>query len=130
MVKDKAGKKMNEKCSKYESLFIFGTQSQLEDHLANCEECQREHAKMEQVVSLVKEVKPFLNRRAISSKSILKIAASVFGIFLAFFAIYHTISPDLTQISNNNYGTSTIKKSSEVAQMGFPTDEYGLLKIE
>ena len=49
---------MNEdKCTKYEGLFIFSDEETLQQHVEKCEECKKEHEKMQKVSSLLSEVK-------------------------------------------------------------------------
>ena len=40
---------MDKKCSKYEGLFVFTDELTLQNHIAECEECRKEHEKMEKV---------------------------------------------------------------------------------
>ena len=48
---------MNDKCSKYEGLFIFSDDETLKKHLLECEDCRREQEKMDKVSGLIDEVK-------------------------------------------------------------------------
>ena len=50
---------MDNKCSKYESLFIFSDEEKLTEHLNECEDCKIEQKKMEKVSELIQEVKPY-----------------------------------------------------------------------
>ena len=36
---------MKEKCTKYEALFTFRSQEELEQHIQECEDCRLEHEK-------------------------------------------------------------------------------------
>ena len=49
---------MKEKCTKYEALFTFRSNEELEQHIQECEDCKLEHEKMLKVSELLKEVKP------------------------------------------------------------------------
>ena len=40
---------MNNKCPKYEGLFIFSTEEELKKHIEECPDCKAEHEKMERV---------------------------------------------------------------------------------
>ena len=40
---------MDKKCTKYEALFTFRSEEELEEHLQNCPECRAEHEKMQKV---------------------------------------------------------------------------------
>lgn len=117
---------MTQKCSKYESLFVFGNEEDLQKHLENCPECRLEHEKMQRVALLVKEVKPFISRKSFYKKHMAKIAACFIFISIGFYGI--------TQYSNYTIASQDdlklVKDNSIIAQMGLPADEYGLLDVE
>ena len=50
---------MDKKCTKYEALFTFRSEEELNEHIANCPDCQKEHENMQKVSELLKEVKPY-----------------------------------------------------------------------
>lgn len=115
---------MENRCPKYEQLFIFGTEQELKEHIANCPECIDYHTKMEKVAELVKEVKPLIKKTSPVKLIGLRAVAGFVTVILAFFAINPTLH------EKNNYGLIANADSSPVAQMGLPTDDYGFLMIE
>ena len=125
---------MTKKCDKYESLFIFADEETLNKHLQECEDCRREHEKMHKVSALVKEAEPELKRRATFFNP-LKVA-SVLSLFITGGVFYQTFAP--MQLNNSN-ATMTASISSDmsfdyedsiIADMGLPTDDYGLLMLD
>ena len=54
---------MKEKCTKYEALFTFRSQEELEQHIQECEDCRLEHEKMLKVSELLQEVKPYYKEK-------------------------------------------------------------------
>ena len=48
---------MDNKCSKYEGLFVFSDDETFRNHIAECEECRREYETMEKVSDLISEVR-------------------------------------------------------------------------
>lgn len=134
---------MSEKCSKYESLFIFGSTEDFNEHVKSCPDCQREHEKMEKVSDLVKEVAPFIKdtrkiavSKQFNSKIYLKAAAGFVILFLSFSVIYFN-QPHLEknyvacmEAKSAQEADVIIKDKSIIAQMGLPIDEYGLLAVE
>ena len=120
---------MKSNCDKYESLFVFGLDSELEEHLKICDECKLEHAKQQKIKSLINEVVPFIKIKPPKKKkcyySLMRIAATFFIAFLAFSLVKTTfISQNKLQENYNN------KAESVIAKMGLPTDDYGLLMVE
>ena len=47
---------MDNKCTKYEGLFVFSDEETLKSHLNECEECRLEQEKMDKVSDLINEV--------------------------------------------------------------------------
>ena len=54
---------MTEKCSKYEAYFTFASEEDFQKHLEECEDCRKEHEKMQKISSLVQEVKPYYKKK-------------------------------------------------------------------
>lgn len=125
---------MVEKCNKYESLFIFGSEEDLQTHLKTCSDCKQEHEKMQNVSQLVKEIAPFVGKKS-SSKLLIKVAAGFVVLSLSFLTIYlnQMNTKELyksEQASVKEKSSVSYKDNSVIAQMGLPTDEYGLLVVE
>lgn len=118
---------MNNKCDKYESLFIFGSKEDFSEHLKTCTDCQNEHEQMKKVACVVKEVKPFITNKennVVNFPLYSKIVAC-FIMPLIFSFAFNLFSPQKA-----NPEIAWAKQSSVVTEMGLPSDEFGLLTIE
>ena len=114
---------MTEKCSKYEAYFTFASEEDFKKHLEECEDCRKEHEKMQKISSLVQEVKPYYKKKRQSSK-FLKIACSL--LLFVFLGTGIGILNFNTDISDTlRYGTTL---SAE--DLGLPVDSYGLIMVE
>ena len=125
---------MTKKCDKYESLFIFADEETLNKHLQECEDCRREHEKMHKVSALVKEAEPELKRRAAFFNS-LKVACVLFlfitgGVFFQTFAPMQLNTTNATMTASISSDMSFDYEDSIIADMGLPTDDYGLLMLD
>jgi len=112
-----------DKCRKYEALFTFGTDEQLQEHVHNCEDCQKEQQKMDKVSELLKEVKPYyISKRKNIAK--LKAACAIFMILLS--------GTVLGVINLNTDISDTIKYGNALSaeDLGLPVDAYGLIMVE
>jgi len=118
---------MTEKCDKYETLFVFGTDEELAKHLEICEDCQVEHEIMQQTQNLVKEAKSYYQKpeKGKISGNLIKIAAGLAILSLAYFSANNLIYDD----QMDSYDLTYIQNESVVSEMGLPTDEYGLLMV-
>jgi hypothetical protein len=117
---------MIEKCTKFESLFVFGSEEDLKEHLKVCPDCQQEYEQMEDISNIVKEVKPFIKRGISHNRIALKVAAGLTIIFLSFWVFQTTYFTN----KSSNSALAMVKNESPAAQMNLPTDEYGLLVVE
>ncbi len=114
---------MTEKCSKYEAYFTFASEEDFKKHLEECEDCRKEHEKMQKISSLVQEVTPYYKKKRQSSK-VFKIACSL--LLFVFLATGIGIINFNTDISDTlRYGTTL---SAE--DLGLPVDSYGLIMVE
>ena len=75
---------MENKCSKYEGLFIFSDEETLQKHLEECSDCRVEHDKMLKVSELIGETK-FYYRSKSNRKRKLK-AVCALALFMCFSA--------------------------------------------
>ena len=114
---------MNNKCTKYEALFIFGNDETLKNHLETCEECKKEQERMDKVSTLLKEVKPYYIAKRKSFAKV-KAACAVFAILFCgtTFGVLN-FNTDISDIIK--YGNTL---SAE--DLGLPVDAYGLLMVE
>ena len=114
---------MKDKCTKYEALFTFASEEDFQKHLTQCEDCQKEHEKMQKISSLIQEVKPYYKKKRKDSR-MLKIACSL--LLFAFLGTGAALMTYDTDISDTlKYGTTL---SAE--DLGLPVDSYGLIMVE
>lgn len=114
---------MKDKCSKYESLFIFSDEKTLLSHVETCEDCRKEHEIMNKVSDLIKEVKPQLNAKR-KRHARLKIACAAFAILL---------SGTVLGVINLNQDISDTLRYGQTLSLedyGFPVDSYGLIMVD
>lgn len=117
------GKKMKDKCTKYEALFTFSDEEYLKSHLKDCEECQKEQEKMDKVSKLLQEVKfELIKKRKSTAKA--KFACAMLALLMSgtLFGIIN-FNQDVSDILH--YGQTL---SSE--DYGFPVDSYGLIMVD
>lgn len=114
---------MSDKCTKYESLFLFSDEVALKAHLEECPECRAEHEKMSKVSELLQEVKPhFMAKRKRIMQ--MKIACAISFMFLS--------GTVLGLINFNPEISDTLRYGAvlEAEDYGFPVDDYGFLLVE
>lgn len=118
---------MDNKCSKYEGLFVFSDRASLEAHLAECDSCRAEHEKFKKVSGLLDEVKLHYlrkRRRQLYDFSV-KAACAVLGLLLFSSLTFGIIANDEDLLDTLRYGGAL---SAE--DLGFPVDSYGLLTVD
>ena len=115
---------MKNKCSKYESLFVFSDDETLEKHIAECEECKQEHEKQQKVSSLIDEVK--LYYRAKRKKRMARLRAACAVVLMMF-----TVLSFVGVAINDDDILDTLKYGDTLSaeDLGFPVDSYGLLMV-
>lgn len=117
---------MNEKkCNGYESMYTFLSEEDFLKHIESCEECKKEHEKMQKVSALINEAKPYIKRQKKQS-GIIRAACAVFVILFA------TLSLPIFTLGTNVYNDVIAQNQSDamtVEEMGLPVDEYGFLYI-
>ncbi len=114
---------MTEKCTKYEALFTFASEEDFKKHLDQCEDCRKEHEKMQKISSLIQEVKPHYRKKRTQGR-MLKIACSM--LLFVFLGTGISLMNFNTDISDTlRYGTTL---SAE--DLGLPVDSYGLIMVE
>ena len=114
---------MDEKCTQYESLFTFRTDEELMEHVNSCEECKREHEKMQKVSELIQEVKPYYRKKRRNTAR-LKVACALFLIIAC--------GTTLGVINFNTDIADTLKYGETLTaeDLGLPVDSYGLIYLE
>ncbi len=114
---------MENKCSKYEGLFVFSDEATLEEHLKECPDCRAEHEKMQKVSNLIGEVKFHYKLRA---KKIRKIKAVCLALCLICMSTsFGIVTNDTDFVDALMYG-----QTLSAEDLGFPVDSYGLLMVD
>lgn len=117
---------MKEKCTKFESLYIFKSEDELKEHVQNCPECQAEMQKMERVSELIQEAKPYFVYKQKLSYTKMKVACIMcFGLFAGTLIGYFTQFN--YYISANNYSSEYSTQATN--EYGIPVDNYGLITV-
>lgn len=111
------------KCNGYEAMFTFLSEEDFQKHLEVCEECAKEHARMQRVSELIKEAKPYLKEKKKKAR-ILRTAAGVFVIMFA------SLGFPAYMAGVNMYDNHIAQTSLTAQEMELPVDEYGLLYVE
>ena len=112
---------MKKKCNKFEALFTFSDEETLMKHIAECDDCREEYEKMNKITDLIKEVAPHYKKDRFKP---LKVACIFFGIM---------IGGTTLEIANMNYNIiDSVKYGQQFTaeDLGFQTDEYGLLMVD
>lgn len=114
---------MENKCSKYEGLFVFSDEETLKEHLNECDSCRLEHEKMQKVSDLISETKFYYRNKARKAR---KVKAACVALFMIFFsATFGFVTEDGDLADSLMYGYTL---SAE--DLGFPVDSYGLLMVD
>lgn len=116
---------MTEKCTKFESLYLFKSNEEIEEHLKECPDCRAEQEKMDKVSELIQEVKPYYINKKRESFTRLKVACilclgMIVGIVIGYFT-----QIDVRFNTTASYSTST----STTNEYGMPIDSYGLIDL-
>lgn len=114
---------MDNKCSKYEGLFVFSDEETLKKHVEECEECKKEHAKMQKVSELIGEVKFYYKSKQRKLRKLRAVCAALFLVIFSTTFCVVTMDDDFTDMLV--YGDTL---SAE--ELGFPVDSYGLIMVD
>ena len=114
---------MDEKCTKYESLFTFRSEDELMEHINSCEECRHEHEQMQKVSELIREVRPYFRKKK-RDMAKLKVACALF--------LMIACGTTLGVINFNTDIADTLKYGETLSaeDLGLPVDSYGLIYLE
>ncbi len=114
---------MDNKCSKYESLFVFSDDETLKKHLEECEDCQKEHETMQKVSDLIGEVKFYYRKK---QKKVLnfKVACAMSLV------LFSSLSFGIIASNDDLVDTLRYGDSLSAEDLGFPVDSYGLLMVD
>lgn len=116
---------MNNKCSKYESLFVFSDEEKLNSHLEECEECRAENEKMQKVSSLLDEVKLYYYAKRKTKREKLRAVCAVLV-----FSLFTSLSLGLLVTNEDLTDTLKYGQTLTAEDYGFPVDSYGLLMVD
>ncbi len=117
---------MKDKCNKYEAYFTFRSKDEFLQHINECPDCREEHEKMQKVSELISEVRPyFLAQKERKNKRANILKAACFSIAFLFLTVG-------TGALNYQYDivNSIVYHNLSAEELGFPTDEYGLIMVE
>lgn len=114
---------MDNKCSKYEGLFVFSDEEKLKEHLNECEDCQKEHEKMQKISDLLQEVKPYYLKKKNRLRRLRVVASFLFIMFFSTTFGFVYTNEDLSD--SLMYGEVLTAED-----LGFPVDSYGLLMVD
>lgn len=103
-------------CDKFEKLFIQEDETELLEHIKECEHCRKEYEQMQKVSMLVKEAKPLFKKdNIIKHRFAISMVAGATLFCLTGFLM-------LSWLPYYNYDQA-------VASELYPTDEYGLVEL-
>ena len=116
---------MENKCSKYEELFVNSSGEELEKHILECEECKKEHDVQQQVSSLLGEVKMYYYAKRKQRRIQLRAACAVMFLVFSLISVTGWALNDDDVMDTLKYGDTL---SAE--DLGFPVDSDGLLMVD
>ena len=73
---------MENKCQKFEGLFVFSDEETLQEHIKECPECAAEAKKMQRIAEILQEVRPYFIKKR-KHYATLKIACAITFIILS-----------------------------------------------
>ena len=114
---------MDNKCSKYEGLFVFSDEETLMKHVEECEDCKLEHEKMQKVSNLLGEVKFHYRSKQNRIRKIKAVCAALFLVVFTTTFSFVSMDDDFTDMLV--YGNTL---SAE--DYGFPVGSYGLIMVD
>ena len=113
---------MDKKCRQYEGLFTFGDEERLMKHLETCEDCRKEHERMQKVSSLIAEVAPQLREKRRNTAKI-KLACVSFAI------IFFVATLGVINFNTDIHDTLMYGQTMTTEDYGLPVDSYGLIVV-
>ena len=117
---------MNNKCSKFEELFISSSDdAELEKHIQECEDCRKEYKSQKKVSLLLDEVKMYYYAKRKKQTQRLRAACAVMFMVFSLASVTGWALNDDDILDTLKYGNSL---SAE--DLGFPVDSYGLLMVD
>ena len=114
---------MDNKCSKFESLFIFD-EDKLIEHSKECEDCKKELETMNKVSDIISEVKWHYIKQRKQKILGLKIAC-IFSLLLLSSLTISSLYDNEDMLETLRYGDCLTAE-----ELGFPVDSYGLVMVD
>ena len=114
---------MENKCQKFEGLFVFSDEETLQEHIKECPECAAEAKKMQRISEILQEVRPYFIKKR-KHYATLKIACAITFIILSGTVLGIT---NFNQDVNDMIRYGTVLEASD---LGLPVDDYGFLLVE
>ena len=116
---------MDNKCSKYEGLFVFSDEETFKKHLEECDVCRKEHEKMQKVSDLLGEVKFYYKSKR---RKVMKLKAVCAAAMIMFFsATFGVVTTD----GGGDFADALMYGDALSAEdLGFPVDSYGLIMVD
>ena len=116
----------NNKCSKYEELFVQqASEEEIQNHLQECEECRAEYEAQNKVSSLLDEVKMYYYAKRKKRMARLRAACAIMFMVFSLASVGGFALTDDDLMDTLKYGDTL---SAE--ELGFPVDSYGLLMVD
>ena len=114
---------MENKCDKYEGLFIFSDSENIEKHLQECEDCRKEAEEQKKVSSLLEEVKLYYFAKQ-KRKTHFRAACAIMFLIFSLFSVFVVIEDE------DLYDALKYGNTLSAEDLGFPVDSYGLLMVD
>ena len=115
---------MNNKCTKFEGLFIFANDDDFKKHLETCEECRQEMQKLDNISKLLQTAKPLYFKEKAKRRLRIRSACAVFLMVLTG-SVFSMLNYDNTLVETLKYG-----QTLSAEDFGFPVDSYGLIMVD
>lgn len=112
---------MSDKCDKFEALFTFSDEKTFLEHVSQCEDCKKEYEKMQKVSALIKEVKPKFKKPKLP---VVQVACMLFLVVLGGVSL-NAVDQQYGVLDTVKYG-----EQLSMADLGIPTDSYGLIQVD
>ena len=114
---------MDNKCTKYEGLFVFSDDETLKEHIEECDECRKEAEKMEKVSDLLNEVKLYYHAK---NKKRPKFRVACAMLLL----LFSTLTAGIVVSNDDILDSLKYGDTLSAEDLGFPVDSYGLLMVD
>ena len=114
---------MDNKCTKYEGLFVFSDDETLKKHIEECDECRKEAEKMEKVSDLLDEVKFYYHSKN-KKRPKFRVACAILLL------LFSTLTAGIVVSNDDILDSLKYGDTLSAEDLGFPVDSYGLLMVD